>query len=78
MSRGWWGLCAAAGTPRQVLQSLSSVARAIVASPDYRWQITRTGSFAVSSEPETLALLMKETVADIRRTMKDLGITQLE
>lgn len=77
-SYGWWGMCAAAGTPQPVIDRLNAVVTAAVGSPDYKAAMEKGGAVAVSSTPDQLAGIMAETVQEFRDLMTGLGIAQLD
>ncbi len=77
-SYGWWGMCAAAGTPRPVIDRISSVVTAAVSSPEYRSVMGKGGTVAMSSTPEQLGAIIGETVKDFGYLINTLGIKQLE
>jgi tripartite-type tricarboxylate transporter receptor subunit TctC len=77
-SYGWWGMCAAAGTPQPVIDKLNGVVTAAVGSPNYKAVMEKGGTVAVSSTPDQLAGIMAETVQEFRDLITGLGITQLE
>ena len=51
---GWLGVCAGAGTPQPIIDTLNEHIVAIVATPDYRELIENAGSIAISSTPQEL------------------------
>jgi tripartite-type tricarboxylate transporter receptor subunit TctC len=75
---GWWGMCAASGTPQAVIDKLNSVVMAAVNSPDYRSAMEKGGTVPVASTPDQLAGIMTETVKDFGELVASLGIKQLE
>jgi tripartite-type tricarboxylate transporter receptor subunit TctC len=75
---GWWGMCAAAGTPRPVIDKINGMVAAIVGSPDYRSVMEKGGTVAVASRPEEMAAAIAETVKDFEGLIKMLGMKQLE
>jgi tripartite-type tricarboxylate transporter receptor subunit TctC len=75
---GWWGICAAAGTPQPVIDRINKLVVAAVSSPDYRSVMEKSGALAVSSTPFELEATIAETVRDFDRLIKDLGIKQIE
>jgi len=77
-SYGWWGMCAASGTPRPIVDKLNAVVTAAVGSPDYKSVMEKGGTVAVSSTPEQLGSIIDETVKEFRDHIAGLGITQLE
>jgi len=77
-SYGWWGMCAAAGTPKPVIDKLNAVVAAAVGSPDYKSVMEKAGTVAVSSTPEQLGGIIAETVKEFGDLIASLGIKQLE
>jgi tripartite-type tricarboxylate transporter receptor subunit TctC len=75
---GWWGVCAAAGTPGPILARLNKVVADAVNTPDYRSTMGKSGTIATASTPAEMAKIMGETVRDFDRLIADLGIKQLE
>ena len=75
---GWWGVCAAAGTPKPVIDKLNAVVAAAVGSPDYKSVMEKAGTVAVSSTPEQLGGIIAETVKEVGDLIANLGIKQLE
>jgi tripartite-type tricarboxylate transporter receptor subunit TctC len=68
---GWLGICAAQGTPRPVIERLNRDIVAVVATADYKTMIQNAGSIAVSSTPEELGQLVRQTVEDVTATMQE-------
>jgi tripartite-type tricarboxylate transporter receptor subunit TctC len=77
-SYGWWGMCAASGTPKPVIDKLNAAVTAAVGSPEYRSAMEKGGTVAVSSTPEQLGGIVAETVKDFDDLIKTLAIKQLE
>jgi tripartite-type tricarboxylate transporter receptor subunit TctC len=77
-SYGWWGMCAASGTPKPVIDRLNAVVTAAVGSPDYKSLMEKGGTVAVASTPEQLGGIIAETVKDFGDLIKTLDIKQLE
>jgi tripartite-type tricarboxylate transporter receptor subunit TctC len=75
---GWWGMCAAAGTPKPVIDKLNAVVTAAVASDGYKSKMQQSGTVPLSSTPDQLASIIAETVKDFDGLIKGLGIKQLE
>ncbi len=73
---GWLGVCARAGTPQPVIETLNKDIAAIVASPPYRALIENAGSIAESSTPEGLGAIMQKTFADVVPAVKEFGLQQ--
>ncbi|HWE17945.1 MAG TPA: tripartite tricarboxylate transporter substrate binding protein [Hyphomicrobiaceae bacterium] len=77
-SYGWWGMCAASGTPQPLIDKINSVVTAAVNSSDYKSVMEKGGTVAVTSTPEQLGGIITETVKDFDHLITTLGIKQLE
>jgi len=75
---GWWGMCAASGTPKPVIDRLNAVVTAAVGSPDYKAVLEKGGTVAVASTPEQLGSIVAETVKEFGDLIASLGIKPLE
>jgi tripartite-type tricarboxylate transporter receptor subunit TctC len=75
---GWWGVCAASGTPKELLAKLNAEVAKAVASNDFRSTMEKTGVIAVSSSMDEFGKIINETAADAGKTLKELGIEQLD
>jgi tripartite-type tricarboxylate transporter receptor subunit TctC len=75
---GWWGVCAAAGTPRPVLETLNKHIATAVASPEFKTVIEKTGVIAVSSSVDEFAAIIADTAKEAGNMIRDLGIEQLD
>ncbi|MBO0751944.1 MAG: tripartite tricarboxylate transporter substrate binding protein [Bradyrhizobiaceae bacterium] len=73
---GWLGFCAAAGTPQDVIDRLNREIVAVVATAEYRGMIEKAGAIAVSSTPDELALIIRQTVDDVAATMREYALPQ--
>jgi tripartite-type tricarboxylate transporter receptor subunit TctC len=73
---GWLGVCAGAGTPEPIVQTLNRQIASIVASPAYRALIENAGSIAESSTPEGLGAIMQKTMDDVVPAVKEFGLQQ--
>jgi tripartite-type tricarboxylate transporter receptor subunit TctC len=73
---GWLGVCARAGTPAPIVETLNRNIVSIVASPAYRALIENAGSIAASSTPEGLGAIMQKTFADVVPAVKEFGLEQ--
>jgi len=73
---GWLGICAAAGTARQIIGLLNRHIAAIVASADYQAVTERAGSIPASSTPEELRAVIAQTRVDVEATIKEFGLQQ--
>ena len=75
---GWWGVCAAAGTPRPILETLNRHVATAVASPEFKTVIEKTGVIPVSSSVDEFAAIIAETAKEAGVMIKELGIEQLD
>jgi tripartite-type tricarboxylate transporter receptor subunit TctC len=73
---GWLGICAPAGTPEQVIDTLHDKIVPIVASADYRALVDKAGTIAVSSTPQELRAVMNKTLEDVAASVKEFGMQQ--
>jgi tripartite-type tricarboxylate transporter receptor subunit TctC len=73
---GWLGICAAAGTPQKIMGLLNARIGAIVATPEYRAMIEKTGSIPVSSTPAELRAVINQTRDDVAATIQEFGLQQ--
>jgi tripartite-type tricarboxylate transporter receptor subunit TctC len=73
---GWLGVCAGAGTPQPVIDTLNRHIAAIVAMPDYRALIENAGSIAMSSTPQELGDIMNRTRDEVAPTIQEFGLQQ--
>jgi tripartite-type tricarboxylate transporter receptor subunit TctC len=68
---GWLGICAGRGTPQPVIERLNREIVAVVATADYKSIVENAGSIAMSSTPEELGQLVRQTVEDVAATMRE-------
>jgi tripartite-type tricarboxylate transporter receptor subunit TctC len=68
---GWLGICTGRGTPQEVIERLNGEIAAVVATADYRKMIENAGSIAVSSSPDELGQLIRDTLEDVAATMRE-------
>ena len=73
---GWLGICAAPGTPQPIIDLLNARIGAIVATPEYRALIEKTGSIPVSSTPAELRTVINQTRDDVASTIIEFGLQQ--
>ena len=73
---GWLGICAARGTPQPIIDRLNHEIASVVATADFANLIENAGSIAVSSTPEELAQVLKQTFDDVNATIRDYGLEQ--
>ena len=70
---GWLGICAATDTPQPIIDRLNREIVAVVASADYKAMIETAGSIAVSSTPDELSRIIRQTVNDVAATMQEFA-----
>jgi len=73
---GWLGICAAEGTPRPIIDRLNHDIVSIVATPEFKAVIENAGSIAISSTPEQLGGVIKQTLDDVAATIQEFGLQQ--
>jgi len=73
---GWLGICAAAGTPQPIIDRLNREIASVVAMPEYRTMIENSGEIAISSMPQQLAQVIKQTLDDVVATIREFGLQQ--
>jgi tripartite-type tricarboxylate transporter receptor subunit TctC len=78
VSTGWWGVCAASGTPRPVLDVINKQVAAAVNSSDFKTPIEKTGVIAGSSSVEESTKIWKETAADAEKLFKEIGFEKVD
>ena len=71
---GWLGVCAGAGTPVPVIERLNREIGAIVRSAEYRDLIEKAGSIALSSTPDELGQILRETYEQTARIAQEFGL----
>jgi len=75
---GWWGVCAAAGTPRPILDQLNKHVAAAVASDQFRTTMEKTGVIPEASSVDAFGKMIVDTAAEAGTLLKQLGIEQLD
>jgi tripartite-type tricarboxylate transporter receptor subunit TctC len=75
---GWWGVCAASGTPRPILETLNKHVAAAIASPEFKTVIEKTGVIPQSSSVDEFAKIIADTAKEGAVMIKELGIEQLD
>jgi tripartite-type tricarboxylate transporter receptor subunit TctC len=73
---GWLGVCARAGTPQPIIDTLNNDIVSIVASAPYRALIENAGSIPVSSTPQEFGTTVQKTFADVVPAVKEFGLEQ--
>jgi tripartite-type tricarboxylate transporter receptor subunit TctC len=71
---GWLGLCGGAGTPQPVIALLNQQVGVIVKSPEYRDLIEKAGSVALSSTPEELTQILRDTYEQTAGIAREFGL----
>jgi tripartite-type tricarboxylate transporter receptor subunit TctC len=73
---GWLGICAAEGTSQPIIDRLNREIAAVVATTDYKNMIENAGSIAVSSSPDELGQVIKQTLDDVAATIREFGLQE--
>ena len=73
---GWLGICAAAGTPAAIINTLHDRIAPVVASAEYHQLIDNAGTVAMSSTPQELGTIMNETFDEASASVKEFGLQQ--
>ena len=73
---GWLGVCAKAGTPQAIIDTLHRHIVSIVATPEYRDLIEKGGSLPESSSQQQLGQVIAQTVAEVEGTIREFGMQQ--
>ena len=73
---GWLGICAGAGTPAPIINTLQRRIAAIVDTDEYRNMIEKAGSIAVASTPEELRQVIAQTLDDVASSIREFGLQQ--
>jgi len=73
---GWLGVCAGAGTPAPIIETLNEHIVPIVASPDYRALIENAGSIPVSATPGEFGAIIRKTLDDAAPAIQEFGLQQ--
>ena len=73
---GWLGICAARGTPEAVIKTLHDRIVPIVAMPEYRAVIENGGSIAISSTPQQLGAVIRQTSDEVASSIREFGMQQ--
>ena len=72
---GWFGVLAPSGTPREIVERLSSEIRAGLAKPEVRKRLIDLGAEPLGSTPEDFAAHMKGEYAKWGKLVKEVGIS---
>ena len=72
--KAWWGVLAPAGTPKTIIDKLSSEFAKIMATPDIREKLASQGLESFISTPDQFAALMKADMAKYAKIIKAANI----
>jgi tripartite-type tricarboxylate transporter receptor subunit TctC len=75
---GWWGVCAASGTPKPILQTLNKKVAEAVASGEFKGTMEKSGVIPVSTSIDEFGKIIVQTAAEAGKMIKELGIEQLD
>ena len=75
---GWWGVCAASGTPWPVIEKINRHVQDAVASEDYKSTMSNTGAIPISTSIDEFGRMITETASEAAKMFKDLGIEQID
>jgi len=78
VSEGWWGVCAASGTPAPVLEAVNKQVVAAVNSADFKTPIEKTGVIAGATSLADAAKIWKETAAEAEKLYKEIGFQKVD
>jgi tripartite-type tricarboxylate transporter receptor subunit TctC len=73
-ARGWNGILAPAGTPRNIIDKLHKEIVAIVRSPDFAKNLANEGAFAVGNTPAEFAEVIRADMKKWAAVIKEAGI----
>jgi tripartite-type tricarboxylate transporter receptor subunit TctC len=68
------GVCAANGTPAQIIEKLSGVVREAVAAPQYQRLMDTLGSVPISSSPQELRAVIDNAVRDTAPIVEEFNL----
>jgi tripartite-type tricarboxylate transporter receptor subunit TctC len=78
VSTGWWGVCAASGTPRPVLDAINKQVAAAVDAGDFKATIEKTGVIAGSASVDDSMKIWKQTAADAEKLHREIGFEKVD
>jgi tripartite-type tricarboxylate transporter receptor subunit TctC len=73
---GWLGICAAQGTPQPIIDRLNREIAPIVAMPEYKTLIETSGEIAMSSTPDELGQVIRQTLDEATATILEFKLQQ--
>jgi len=71
----WFGVLAPAGTPKDIVQRLSSEMQKIIQSPDFRQRMAEIGAEPVGNTPEQMARLIQAETEKFAKLVKEAKVT---
>jgi tripartite-type tricarboxylate transporter receptor subunit TctC len=71
--RGWFGVVAPAGTPKEIVDRYNSTIKAMLARPDTLQRLSNIGLDPLSSTPDEFAAFIKAEVAKWAPVVKASG-----
>lgn len=75
---GWWGVCAASGTPKPILETLNKKIVEAVASGEFKGTMEKSGVIPISTSVDEFGKIIVETAAEAGKMLRELGIEQLD
>jgi len=75
---GWWGVCAASGTPQAVLDTISRQVSTIVNAPEFKAALEKTGVVAGTTTLAESAKVWRDTTEEAAQIFKDIGMEQID
>lgn len=78
VSYGWWGMCAAAGTPQPILETINRQVVAAVNAAEFKAALEKTGVVAGASSLAESAAVWRETTAEATQIFKDIGMEAID
>jgi tripartite-type tricarboxylate transporter receptor subunit TctC len=73
---GWLGVCAGAGTPQPIINTLNEHIVRIVATSGYRALIENAGSIPLSTTPQEFGAIIQNTLDDVAPAVEEFGLQQ--
>ena len=71
---GWYGVCAAPGTPPALIERLNRDLNRVLALPDVRARMTAEGTIPAGGTPAQFARLVRSEVEKWRRIIQQAAI----
>lgn len=72
--RGWYGLLAPAGTPREIIQRINTETARAIREPDARERLYSIGSEPLANTPEEFAAFIQNEMAKWAKVVKAVGV----